>query len=138
MTIERAWDITNRFGSYMEASVVAPGTVADTSELPFPKELIKQALAIVFLESRDSNFREAIRVGYLELANYQPGIGPVRLGPDLRKMDLSDPLQSARQFLDESKAAEKWLAAVEAESKKLEKDLDRLNMEYALKLSKEY
>ena len=138
MTVSQAWDIVSPYGEFMEKSPVTPGTVADVNELPFPKELIKQAVRILLVETRDSNMRKALKVGYCDLAKYQPGVGPVRVGFDFAKVDpAKNPLLYTKEIVDEGTAAEKWLAAVEAELNTLGAELKELDMQFALKPVKE-
>src|SRR5690606_33582463 len=59
----------------MENGAPPPGGVADESLLPAPKQRMKEALAHALARAANDEFRSALIVGYLQLADYQPNVG---------------------------------------------------------------
>lgn len=128
MTVAHAEAIISAYGAIL-ASGPVPGTVADVSELPFPKELIKRALLLLLRTKEDSKLREHLKCGFIMLADWQSGVGPVRLGFDVTKLDLTeDALVLAKRHKAQADAAEKWLAVARAEQELLVKELQALGL----------
>lgn len=124
MTVARARAIVSAYGAILEKGPV-PGTVADASELPFPKETIKRALILLLRKTEDPTLREQLKSGYTFLAEWQTGVGPVRLGPDVTNYDLSQgALAIAKKHEAEADAVEKWLAVADAEREMLARELE--------------
>ena len=128
MTVAHAEVIVTAYGAIL-ASGPVPGTVADISELPFPKETIKQALLLLLRAKGDSKLREHLKSGFMLLADWQPGVGPVRLGFDVTKIDLTqDAMVIAKRHKADADAAEKGLTAAKAEQEILVKELQTLGL----------
>ena len=80
--------IVNAYGKALESS---PGMVRDSSELPYPKGRIKEALLLAIAMTTDERFREQLKTGYVELAGWQDGIGPGPFPWEVTPVDLSNP-----------------------------------------------
>ena len=65
-----------------------PGCVADAGKLPYPKEKIKYALIIGLKATDDPKMCEMLKFAFIQLADWQEGIGESDKGPDLSKFDL--------------------------------------------------
>ena len=85
--------------------------MADKSKLPFPKEKIKAALIIGLKATTDQRMREMLKVGYIQLADWQEGVGETDQGLDLANMDLNDdPVKLAQQVSTQGSDHEKMAA----------------------------
>ena len=73
MSRESAIEIIQTYGEIMETSAPAPGCVADASKLPYTKERIKQALILGLKTNADPHMKEMLKVGYVQLADWQDG-----------------------------------------------------------------
>jgi hypothetical protein len=119
--------IVRDYSAVLSSGSPGPGRVADVRRLPHPKAHIKKALLVAMQVSNDQAMVAALTNAYLSLAEYQEGVGDEILGLDLTKVDMSASLeQQARVIADQSKGMEKWNALVEAESRLLLSDLERL------------
>ena len=128
MTVAHAELIVAAYGAILGSGPV-PGAVADVSELPFPKEIIKQAVLLLLRTKGDPKLREHLKSGFIMLADWQSGVGPVRLGVDFTKFDLTqDAMVLAKRHKADADAAEKWLAVAKAEQELLVKELQALGL----------
>lgn len=124
LTVARARAIVSAYSAILEKGPV-PGTVADASELPFPKETIKRALILLLTETENPKLRGQLKAAYTFLAEWQTGVGPVRLGPDISNYDLSQgALAIAKKHKAEADAVGKWLAVADAEREMLARELE--------------
>lgn len=75
MTIDQAREIVVAYGAAIEC-----GAICDESELPFSKPAIKLAILMIapFAPSSDEA-RRSLRMAYLALADFQPGVGSQRI-----------------------------------------------------------
>ena len=86
MDVATADKLVNAFGAILENKTGPAGTqVADVNELPFAKDLIKLAFQTEYLNSQDAQYRELLSACYVQLADYQIGVGPRRIGPDMSR-----------------------------------------------------
>lgn len=81
--------IINAYGKTLEHLAPAPGTVADESKLPFPKDHIKQAILCALKATQLPTQKQALKVAYLQLADFQSGVGGKNAGLDLSNVDVS-------------------------------------------------
>ena len=126
---ELAVKIIQVYGSILENQSPPPGSVADLSKLPYQKEQIKQALIIGMHSTDDEKMREMMKFGFVELANWQKGVGDKDQGLDISKIDLNDdPGKAIEQFRKQSDDYKKWSSIVEAERESSEKDLRDLGL----------
>lgn len=82
MTTRMAAEIIQKYGSVLENEAPAAGCVADVTKLPFPKEKIREALIIGLRSNADPEMKGMLKVAYIELANWQPGVGLAHQGLD--------------------------------------------------------
>jgi hypothetical protein len=111
------------YGVFLEGAAPA-GTVADESELPYTKEILKWALQTVFGLTADPAHHEALKIGYLRLADWQPAATSTFFA--LSHRGGGDPLSLARR-LAAAKAPEQERQSVsQAERIGLVEELRRL------------
>ena len=124
-----AEQIIQVYGNIMELQSPSQGCVADTSELPFPKEQIKNAI-IFGLESTDNpQIKEALKTGYIQLAAWQDGVGNSHIGINYEKMDLDEnPRKLVNQISNQRGEIEKWMRVAEMERQSLKNELIKLGL----------
>jgi len=116
MTAAQAVQIINAYGGVLEKSAPAPGCVADANKLPFPKAQISEAILIGLKSTTDAKMREMLKAAYLELANWQEGVGSEDRGIDTSKLSASMGIEAqARAILAQSEGIEEWNNMVAAE-----------------------
>lgn len=129
MSAQSAVEIIQRFCAVLEHEAPAPGCVADASKLPFPKDRIRQALIIGLRASSDSKMKEMLKVAFLELANWQPGVGTSDIGLDTSKLDMAGDVEAlARAVLNQTEGQEKWQQEVKAEQAASKRQLEGLGL----------
>ena len=127
MSVEYATKIAGAYGNILENNAPVPGTFADTSKLPYPKPIIKQALTLLLSSNTDMQINEHIKTAYLLLADWQEGIGPTNVGLDITSMDISaDPVQLAGKIASQDNDIEKWQTIANEERQRLKTELDNL------------
>lgn len=123
---DEAREIVGTYGDLLGSGPV-PGTVADTTELPYPKDTIKKAILVLLRETKDQSMREHLKSGYVALADWQPGVGPIRVGVDATKLDLSGDLNELAKLIEaRNESAKDWLPKAKAELDLLVKELQQL------------
>ena len=127
MSVERATEIAGAYGDVLENNAPVPGTFADTSKLPYPKPIIKQALTLLLKSNTDIQVKDHIKTAYLFLADWQEGIGSTNVGLDLTGMDISaDPMQLVEKITSQDNGIEKWQTIANEERQQLKTELDNL------------
>ena len=127
MTVDAAEDIIQDYGAVLENSAPTPGCVADVDNLPHPKERIKQAIAMVLPQVDDPQLREFLKIGYMQLADWQEGVGSEQIGMDMMNMDPdADPMEMAKKIASQGDAMEKWTPLMEAEREASKAELEDL------------
>jgi hypothetical protein len=72
----------------------------------------------------DPQMKESLKIGYLQLADWQEGVGESDVGIHLTETDLSDdPMKQAERIMNQHAEAKKWVEIVKAEQKALEAEL---------------
>ena len=123
LDLGRCREIVSAYGTVLETGPV-PGTVADECELPYPKQIIKQALLVLLKTTTDPKMRGNLKAGYICLSDWQQGVGPYRVGFDISKIDQTgDALSIARRIAATEESAKSWLARAEVEQKCLVSEL---------------
>jgi len=127
MSVERATEIASAYGNVLENNAPVPGTFADTSKLPYPKSIIKQALTFLLNSNTDKQVKNHIKTAYLLLADWQEGVGPTNVGLDLTGMEISaDPMQLVDKIASQNNDIEKWQTLGNEERQQLKTELDNL------------
>lgn len=129
MKPERAKQIIDDYGKVISNAAPA-GMVMDESRLPFPKSEIKTALLMGLKNAQDASLRKMLIAGYTHLSEYQAGVGSQTAGldpEDLKKLaqveQTDNPMERARELVEEAQLSENWSEKVQAEFAALEQDL---------------
>jgi len=129
MTPRIAVEIIQRFGSVLENEAPVPGCVADVTKLPFPKEKIREALIFGLRANVDPKMKEMLKTAYIELANWQRGVGPADQGIDTSKLNAEDDVESrARSVLAQTHRQEQWNDIVLKEQAYSKSELEALKL----------
>lgn len=120
MSPQFAEKIIQEYGNFLQFYAPTSGCVADVGKLPYPKENIKAALIIGLKATDDSKMCEMLKSAFIQLADWQEGVGEFDQGPDLSKYYLNeDPKIMAKKFLEQTQGYEKWASIVAAEQEAL-------------------
>lgn len=95
------WDIIGDYGMVMENANWSQAFY-DTSELPFPKSEIRDALINKYNEATDSSSKSLLRTGLWALTSFQDNIGskPVRGTVNNIGLKISDDLNQLVQQIE--------------------------------------
>ena len=116
--------IINAYGKTLEHLAPVPGTVADESKLPFPKSRIKQAILCALKASQQPTQKQVLKVAYLQLADFQPGVGSKNVGLDLSNVDAARLTQDGLLALaNDMASSQDLMASAKAESEQLTAEL---------------
>jgi hypothetical protein len=113
--------------AYISQLLSRKSSPLDASELPYPKATIKLALIAAITVTEDSKMREQMRSAFVQLADWQEGIGP---GPH-SMVDLfggNDLVEEAKRISAAGPAIMKIGAQVIAEMQALLDELKSLGM----------
>ena len=122
--VERARLVVQAYANFLNTSAPLPGCVADSSELPYDKELIKESLFVCINATGDPELIEHFKHGYLMLSAWQDQVGEQRLGLDFSRMDLDrDPEVTAAEVQRASDKIAGWAPIIAADQKQLKADL---------------
>jgi hypothetical protein len=125
MTGERVLDIVTKYGAVLESEAPMPGCVADVTKLPFPKAEIKEALVHALRVTSDAKMKDFLKIAYVQLADWQEGVGANNPGLDIGKVDRSASIEAqAIQIASMSKGQNKWSQLALAEGESLKKELE--------------
>ena len=117
------------FGEVLATRAPVSGTVADVSELPYPKEQIKRAIVIMLAATTDSQLREHLKFAYASLADWQGGVGPMHQGVDVTKVDRTKSVSDlAKEIGFAGEQMKKWQPIAKAEQEALIGDLRKLGL----------
>jgi hypothetical protein len=119
MTVEQARQIVVAYGAVLGSA----GVIADEEELPFSKAAIKQAILMVAPFASSCEARRSLRLAYLALADFLPGVGA---RPILRARADEDAPADAEQiaaFMTELEKKLKWLNRSATEAQRLMREL---------------
>jgi hypothetical protein len=121
--------IVQAYGKILETSAPAPGTVADVSKLPYPKQRIKEAIVAALRSTDNPQLKEQLKVAYILLSSWQEDVGPENQGMDMSTLDLKqDPKLLAKEALEHSAEFEKWAAITQKEQAQLKEELLALGL----------
>jgi hypothetical protein len=108
-----ATDAVTRYGAIIEHQGSA---IVDTSKLPLPKAEMKKALIAVWRSTTDEKLPNAVEFGYVNLANFQDGVGDKPIDGKFAKDADAATVKAA---------LDPWLAW----SPKIQAEMGRLNAE---------
>lgn len=119
LTDKEVEKIINRYGEVLQFSAPPPGGVADVKKLPYSKEKIKAAILQAITVSNDKNLNESLKAAYVQLADWQEGVGEQDIGFDFSNPDSVTP----EQVLLQGEDLQKWTNIVIQEQEKLIQEL---------------
>ena len=121
--------IVQAYGKILETSAPVPGTVADASKLPYPKQQIKDAIVAALRSTDDPQMKEHLKVGYIQLADWQEGVGETNQGLDVSALDMNQDAESlAKAVFEQSSGSEKWTAMAQKEQEDLKQELQAMGL----------
>ncbi|ACV68905.1 hypothetical protein [Desulfohalobium retbaense] len=121
--------IIQEYGKAIEYDAPKPGCVADENKLPFPKNTIKKAIISELKSSGNDEIKEYLKVAYIQLADWQQGVGPIDKGPDMSSIDKNQDIEDrAKAFLDQVSGSENWTAMAQKEQEALKQELQELGL----------
>jgi hypothetical protein len=121
--------IVQAYGKVLETSAPVSGTVSDTNKLPFPKQQIKNAIVAALLSTDDPQMKEYLKVGYIQLSDWQEDVGESNQGLDVSALDMRQDAKSlAKAVLAQSSGSEKWTAIAQKEQETLKQELQKLGL----------
>lgn len=123
LRIAQALEIARAYGAALEAR--APGVVADTAALPYPKESIKWALLLLMGAIADPAAREPLKAGFVALAEWQAHADFAAGFDSMRLRRRLDPLALAQEFAAMRTPEDRWNAAARDEQAALVAELRR-------------
>ena len=119
-----AEDVVTAFCYALEHFAPTPGCVADESELPYPKETIKQALLWRMHRTSDADFRDSLKVAFVALADWQEGVGPEHRGLDIARLPTGLARRERATWIAENAIdGAEWTARSNAEAERLHREL---------------
>ncbi|MFC1542892.1 hypothetical protein ACFL4M_03280 [Pseudomonadota bacterium] len=135
MALKDAVEIIQTYAKCLEERAVSASIVTDLNELPCSKEEIKSALIVAMNEKHiDPIQRRYLATGYLQLADYQSGVGDRLIGIDVSTIDIDkenvDAL--ANQVAQSRQEFDSWKPIVEEEQKQLLDELKDAGFEGSL------
>ena len=131
MTLETAQKIVQEYGAALRLVSRANRIVTDAANLPYRKELIKQALILELILSTDAKDRELLKVGYISLVKWQEGVGELPIEWDIPKAirDANgDSTGLAKRIGPDLDRVIKWQHAMKEEQDILVSELQKLGL----------
>jgi hypothetical protein len=127
LRLQQAKDVARGYGALLAASPADPEEAPDDEDLPFAKDAIKHALLMMLGRVTDPALRERLRIGYVRLADWQPGLVPPAMGIDIANARTAgNPLAFASRLMAaQAPVAQKRRAAARAERATLAEELRR-------------
>jgi len=133
LTARRSEEIIQAYGAAIAEYVPSPTWIVDASKLPYPKEAIKEAITWALKVSDDDDHtRGMLMVSYIQLADWQDGVGETRQGinpSDLGNEAVGDVSKRAETLAAQLDAyAKTWKPIVDAEEAQLKQELIDLGL----------
>jgi len=122
MPVSDAITIIQDYGRIMLHKSPAPFYISDINKLPHPKDTIKQALMMVLSVNGKEQIMDALKIGYMQLANWQEGIGDVDFA--IGAIDSDEGVkQRIKRIISNYEEVDEWCALIEEERVMLKSDL---------------
>ena len=129
LRLRQSLEIAAAYGAALDAACFPAAAIADAADLPFSKDAIKHALAMLLKATRDPALREPLKIGYIRLAAWQvrdeSSLVPMRFGHSATR---GNPLALAQQLAAGKDPASRLAAASRAEQVALVEELRRLGL----------
>lgn len=131
LSVGEAEKLINEYGRILEKFTPTGTYFFDVRKLPSTKERIKAAIRLAFQHSPDSTQKEILKAAYLDLADFQPGIGEHGAGFVVAEHELQtkDRANLAQLISKRGDELNRWRPIVEAERKQLAAELDALRVD---------
>lgn len=121
--------IIQAYGKILETTVSIPGTVVDSNKLPYPKQMIKDAIVLALRSTNDLKTKESLKFGYIQLSHWQQGVGDARQDLDVSALDIErDPKSVAKAIAEGLRGSEKWKTIAKEERDALKQELQDLGL----------
>ena len=90
LSFDEVGKIIQAYGDSMVNNAPPSTGVADVSMLPYPKETIKAAIQIALKHTEDQEMLSSLKIGYLQLSDWQENVGETKGGFDFSTIGPSD------------------------------------------------
>jgi hypothetical protein len=121
--------VVQAYGKVLETSAPVSGTVADAEQLPYSKQKIKEAIVAALRSTDDLQTKEHLKVSYIQLSDWQEGVGKPDQGLDVSTLDMNQDVESlAKVVVEQSSGSEKWTAIAQKEQEILKQELQELGL----------
>ena len=112
LSFDEVGEIIKAYGNLMVNNAPPSTGVADVSMLPYPKETIKAAIHIALKHTENQEMLNSLKIGYLQLSDWQENVGETIGGFDFSTFSSSDISKVSRdadseQNLTQSEADQK-------------------------------
>jgi hypothetical protein len=115
LRFEQAFEILRGYDEARANKKPLHGSVADLSDLPYPKATIQWALLLV-MGAIAPEQREPLKAGYVSLADWQAAADVESGGFDSARLRRKlDPLALANEFAARATPGDRWIAAARDE-----------------------
>jgi hypothetical protein len=121
-------DVQGIVVAYRAALMSRTTIVADSSELPYPKHVIKAALIAAIKTTTDVAQREQLRSAFVGLSGWQDGVGGSPQSFEVGQADLDDPVAAMHRIAAASKDLTAIPGKVAAEGEALFAELKALGL----------
>ena len=122
MSVGDAITIIQDYGYIMLHKSPAPFYISDVNKLPHPKENIKQALMMALSVNAEKQTMDALKIGYMQLANWQEGIGEVDFA--IGAVDGDEGVkEKIKRITSNYEEVDEWCELIEEERVMLKSDL---------------
>lgn len=90
LSFDEVAEIIKAYGDSMVNNAPPSTGVADVSMLPYPKETIKAAIQIALKHTEDQEMLNSLKIGYLQLSDWQENVGETTGGFDFSTIGPGD------------------------------------------------
>jgi hypothetical protein len=116
-------ELIHRYAVALEAHGTSGAMVSDISKLPAPKETLRQVLIALIPIETDPAKREWLKVGYISLAEFQPGVGDRGIALDIKDRPGEDIRAKATRVAEQGDVVTEWMRKSVAEGQALLQEL---------------
>ena len=134
ITLKDAVGIIQAYAKCLENRALSTSIVTDSKELPCSKEEIKAALLVAMNANIDPVQKKHLAIGYVQLADFQSGVGDKLVGLDISNIDIdADGVELlAEQVSQSQQDFDNWNLLVDEEQKLLLAELKKAGFETPL------
>ncbi len=106
LSFDEVVEIIKAYGDSMVNNAPPSTGVADVSILPYPKETIKAAIQIALKRTENQEMLNSLKIGYLQLSDWQENVGETIGGFDFSTIGSSDISKVSREADSEQNLAQ--------------------------------